>query len=224
MIKEIKMAFFLKDLIDRADIFFYKINSKLENIFDIAPNSFSLPKTAPADIPRIEAVSSDERYYLSISSDRIYFAMNIQKDQPQSFKEFKTLLIQFANILLEEHKIFRIGLISKCLFGEEDTIKKVRDKYIKDEITSDFNELFLRYNIKKEFQNLKINDVTLVNASKEGFFNPIINKNEFSNCIVLEKDINNVPLEQETFTKELMEGFINNFYECLSENSLKKLI
>lgn len=226
MTNKIQIAYFLREFIERADIVFYKLNDELNGIFDLAPNNFALPKDAPAEIPRLQATSSNGLYSLSISLTRIDLSLN-RKDTllgDDVIADFKSLIQSFSHHLIVKYKIFRIGLISHHMFNDKNSVKRIQDKYIKDNVVPNLHEILFRYNKRFTLNNFIVNDVTEINCSNEGFLNPITGKNDFVDYIILAKDINNVPLFEGNFDESSIHNFVEEFYSSLLSDAVKTLI
>ena len=81
----LQFAFFLKDIVDRPDIDFADLNSKMLNLFDAMPQMIPTPRELPPEVPVIILRSSNASYGCNISRSRIDFTVSrINEDKSNS--------------------------------------------------------------------------------------------------------------------------------------------
>lgn len=66
-----QLGIFSEDSISRPDLLFSEVNEKLGGIVDDMPTILNLPPDLPADIPVVQAKSSDGRININVSRSRI---------------------------------------------------------------------------------------------------------------------------------------------------------
>lgn len=71
-----QVALFTIDLISRPDLLFNNINGRLGNIFDSMPMILDLPLDVPAEIPVVQAKSSNDVFAMNVSRKRIDLFIN----------------------------------------------------------------------------------------------------------------------------------------------------
>ena len=94
----LQFAFFLRDIVDRPDIEFGDLNSRLLNIFDAMPQMIPTPRELPPEVPVIILKSSNGAYSCNISRSRIDFNLsriNEEKSNTDLVKDFNVKISVF---------------------------------------------------------------------------------------------------------------------------------
>lgn len=223
---KVQIAYFLRENIDRADLFFYKFNETLNNIFDESPVNFPLPPDVPSEVPRLQASSSNKTHKLSIAKNRI--DLIIENDDGLDLvilDKFSELNKTFFNALIEaKYKISRIGLVSQNVFDIPSSIKSLEEKYLKFKLGSNLSEFSIRYNDRGNLDEFVINNITDIYTSTDGMYNPATGQNKYENNIIITKDINNAVIFDKNYDEELFVSLINNYYNKLLSKHVKELL
>lgn len=218
---KVQIALFFLTSPDRTDEIFYSLNKKLNNLFDAQPVILPLPDDAPRDVPSVQANTKNGLYALVISKLRIDFVLNnTSADDDSNIRadEFKELSLQFVRGMYDMGYSFnRIGLISINILDDENPVLHIRDQYFKDKISSPF-ELSLRFNNRHTGKALVVNDITDI-ASQEIVANNVVTKR-----IIINKDINNMPVPKQSLSRDKIFNFIEEYYCQLLYSKVKELI
>lgn len=216
----IQIALFLNKFDTRADMYFYKLNEQLDNIFDLAPMNIPVPVGAPSDIPLLNATSSNNFYNLSISRMRIDLILNnlnIDDSANEKANKFYRIAMKFLDFVQSEQQIIRFGLVSTTLRTDGNPVELIKKKYLNKTLTNP-SEITIRYNNQRKRESMLLNDIVEISS-----VNAIIN-NYPKNILVINRDINSVPEQGVILKKQELKNAFEFFYNDLLVDKVKELI
>ncbi len=184
----IQAALFTIEKIARPDTLYYKLLSEVNDIIDKPPLINNMSEEAPAEIPRVIAVSKDEKYRINISKNRIDFFININGDEgssESSYSLFKSLTNSLCSQISFMHGISRIGIVSTSI-GHDDKLKDIFiDEYLKRVDKDSLLEAEYMTNNVRTHKDKEINNIVKISTGSV-----IIPTNE-SVKLLIQLDTNN---------------------------------
>jgi hypothetical protein len=219
-ILNLQFAFFLRDIVDRPDIDFGDLNTKLLNIFDAMPQMIPTPRELPPEVPVIILRSSNGTYGCNISRSRIDFTLSRideEKSNADLLKDFNAKVSGLIKYILEKQEIIRFGMVARYFHKENMAIRTLRNKYFTNAVDGS-EELSLRFNKKSEAFGYKINDIVEVSAV-DAVTNGVSEKG-----ILLVRDINNNPKAGSHFDYSSLLKLSEKYAPRLSEAEIERLV
>ncbi len=219
-ILNLQFAFFLKDIVDRPDIEFGDLNSKLLNIFDAMPQMIPTPRELPPEVPVIILRSGNGSYGCNISRSRIDFTLSRiseEKSNSDLLKDFNAKVSGLIKYILEKQEIVRFGMIARYFHKDNMAVRTLRNKYFTN-IVEGSEELSLRFNKQNDSFGFKINDIVEVSAA-DAVTNGITEKG-----ILVVRDINNIPKAGSHFDFSTLMKLSEKFAPRLSETEIERLL
>lgn len=203
MIKKIvaikfQFALFFKEIENRPDKLFNKINDDLELPFTEIPNIMNIPVGAPLEIPIVTINDNKNLRSLNIGRLRLDYIKNINnKPIDNSMKNFLLEIKECANILEKYKKLFRFGFIAEYFIEVQDPVGYITKTFYKKE-PSNLIEISFRTNERISLENNNYNFIKNIQALER------IVDNDKKNGILLQMDFNNVPSDNIILVKEIL--------------------
>jgi len=216
----LQFAFFLRDIVDRPDIEFGDLNSRLLNIFDAMPQMIPTPRELPPEVPVIILKSSNGAYSCNISRSRIDFNLsriNEEKSNADLVKDFNVKISALIKYILEKQEIIRFGMVARYFHKDNMAIRTLRGKYFTS-LVDGAEELSLRYNKQSDYCGYKINDVIEISAVDA------VNNGMQEKGILVQRDINNVPKSGSHFDFNTLLKLSERYAPKITEAEIERLI
>lgn len=216
----LQYSLFFKDIVERPDLEFGSINTHMLNLFDAIPYILPIPKELPNEIPIISLRSQSSGYLCNISRSRIDLILERTSDDKSNtelIKDFNSKVIAFSKFILNKQDVIRFGMISRYFFIEKKPIESIKKKYFSKSI-QDVQELSVRFNKKSKFNDFEINDVIEISSSVMKL------KDEISDGIFIQRDINNVPNIDKRIEISELESISSNYSSNILEENMERLI
>lgn len=216
----LQYSLFFKDIIERPDLEFNSLNTTMLNLFDAIPYIMPIPKELPNDLPMVSLRSQTSGYLCNISRSRIDIILertDDEKTNAELLKDFNAKVNAFSKYILEKQDIIRFGMVTRYFFVDKNPVETIRKKYF-SKVIQDVEELSLRFNKKSKFNNFDINDVIEISSST------IILKNEKSEGIFIQRDINNAPTTNKRIEFTELENISSKYSSKIIEENMERLI
>ena len=146
----VQMAIFSEESISRPDLLFNEVNEKLGGLINDMPTILNLPPDIPAEIPVVQAKSTDGWINLNVSRSRIDLIANFIYESEQSPLEAlnsqKETIQKFYKSVLNSITANRTGFILTLFEPSTNNVKSVFEKYFSEKYTSKFVEASTRVN------------------------------------------------------------------------------
>lgn len=216
----LQFAFFLKDTIDRPDIEFEDLNSKMLNTFNGIPTQIPVPRELPADIPIKTLRSENNEYSCNLSRSRIDFIFqraNESKPNTEILKDFNSKVAGLIEYITKKQEISRFGMVARYFHHDNTAIHTLRSKYFNSNVDGAC-ELSLRFNKKSESFGFEINDVLEISSAE--FQAP----DSTTKGILIQRDINNMPKQGATLSLEVLSKISKKYASKISEQEVEALI
>lgn len=214
-----QLAIFFKKNIQRPDQFFSKLNDSIGNVFDRMPQIIPMPEEVPPEIPRVSSSDSFGIYAVNVSLSRMDFTINVV-DSPLKEAEALSDFIAKSKLIIKnipsESKITRIGLIGNYFELDNAPAVSLARKLSKKDLgnVSEFN---FRYNKPSNEFGFQFNNIYSISNAE------ISVKGIIGNGIFIQKDINNMPTDNE-MGNELVVDIISSKIKQLTSESLAGVI
>lgn len=219
-ILKLQLAIFFDTLQSRPDNLITPINLDMGNLFNAMPHIMPLPIDAPYEIPRVLLRSEDNQYNCNISLSRIDFILNGNyRDEtkwPDITKDFMAKVRLFVKSVYSRSNITRFGLIGNFFIPDKQSSKSITKKYLKVDLAS-AEEINLRFNKRVSYQDINLNSVTSINTIV------IENNGVAEKGILIELDINNIPIDGTLKCKNLLQ-IVENEFPNFSPDKVKELV
>lgn len=219
-IVSLQFALFFKDLVERPDIDFSDINIRMLNIFDAMPAITPIPKEFPAEIPVISHRSESNEFICAISRSRIDLhiqRVSEEKSNSEILKDFNIKVFALCEYILKKKEITRFGIIGRFFIQENTAIHTLKKRYFNTRLP-DVSELSLRYNNGSEYLGYKINDILEISSANID----IGGNSKFG--IFIQRDINNVPQENEKLNLDTLKKISEKYSDLISEAKIEGLV
>ena len=221
-LKSIQFAVFTNELIQRPDLLFQSVNSKLNSIIDDMPMIVNLPANIQADLPIVQANSIDKRFAMNVSRTRVDFFINCDETDSNStpasvFKTNRELFRKYFKAVLEEQSIVRVGLVITMFKPITENVKSIYEKYLTEKYSLGSQEVTLRINDQSLLKGITLNNIRLVQSAV------ISEANENTNGVVIQLDINNVPSERQ-LTADFVSAFLGHVAEKVKDSVVQEMI
>ena len=219
-ILNLQFAIFLKDIVDRPDVEFGDLNSRLLNIFDAMPQMIPIPRELPPEVPAIILRSSDGVYGCNLSRSRIDFTLSRASDEKSNndlLKDFNAKASGLIAYILDKKEIVRFGMVARYFHKDNLAVRTLRNKYFTN-IVEGSEELSLRFNKQNDSFGFRINDIVEVSAVDA------ITDGVSEKGILVIRDINNNPKVGSHLDFSTLKKLSENYAPKLSESEIERLI
>ena len=205
-----------------SDLLLNNLNSKMNGIFDDIPNIINLPIDAPPEIPVAQTKSKNGVYSLSISRNRVDFAVSpvyeVEENPLDTFKSTKQLIEKYSKEVLSNTIVGRVGLVITLFENVSYNSKAIFEKYFKEMYSNGYVEAALRVNkqtlnkgiVYNNILSLESVDIQINNATEKG--------------VIFIHDINNAPQENLEIGFDIISNVLSEGIVKLKPNALKELI
>lgn len=225
-ILSIQVALFPRNLIERPDLVYEKINKAENGMFDGMPNIFSLVDVVPYNYPVVTAHSKNNMYTMQIAKNRIDFfinQINYGDIEPYEFyKLHKDEITTYYKEVLKTTEIGRIGIIFLLFDENENSVKTIYEKYMKTSYSLGCSELSIRSNVQQQIKGFVLNNITIVENASLNI--PKDKSSIIKKGIRIQIDTNNVQTKDINLTYENITSIISNAVSRIRLNSIKELI
>lgn len=222
----LQFALFSVEPIKRPDLLHEEINSKLGKILDAMPMMLNLPENAPAEIPLVQARSSNGRYSMNISRTRIDFIItpdfDVKYEPIDIYKEQKSVIEKFYKAVISLLDVFRIGIIVTLFEPREENVLAIYNKYLKTPYTARSSEITVRMNILQQIKGFILNCISTIESTEMH-----IERNgeqEDRKGVLILLDVNNAPESGKILSAENMSTIITTAINHIKPNGLKEMI
>lgn len=198
IILKFQLALFFKEIENRPDKLFNKINDDLKLPFTEMPNIVGLPKAAPLEIP-IVAVKDDKHFRaLNIGRLRLdYYKSTFNKSIDEDLNSFILDIKEFVSISEKYKNIFRFGFIAEYFIEIQDPIGYVYKTFYKKS-HSNLVEISFRINERIILGDNNYNLIKNIQAFEKDY------DNKGKKGILFQMDFNNVPSDNIILVTEIL--------------------
>lgn len=218
----IQMALFTGDLISRPDLMMSSINDAMGNIFDAMPNIMNLPMNAPPEIPIAQTKSSNEKYALNVSRNRIDLLISPQyetQDGPlELVRSFKSSIDKYYKSVLNLTDLVRAGMVITLFEEEENNVKRIYDKYFCMHYSLDCTEAEFKINKQKMIRGMVFNNIQFVQAGVMHM------ENRVQKGVLIQFDVNNALENGKTISNEIITSIVTQSIDKIKPGKLKEII
>lgn len=217
-----QMAIFSEDIISRPDLLFNEVNEKLGGLVNGMPTILNLPQNIPAEIPVVQAKSTDEQIIINVSRTRIDLIVNFVFENEQTPLEAlnskKDIIQKFYKSVLSAIAANRTGFILTTFEQRSNNVKAVFEKYFSEKYTSKFLEASMRVNKQNMKNSVVYNNIRSVEATT------ITIGTENIPGVLFQFDINNVPQKEKKINDSIVSYVVAQGTSILSPDSVKEMI
>lgn len=217
-----QLGIFSEDSISRPDLLFSEVNEKLGGIADDMPTILNLPPDLPADIPVVQAKSSDGRININVSRSRIdlivHFIFESSASPIESLNSQKSVIQKFYKAVLNTIIAKRTGFILTMFEPNGNNVKPIFEKYFSEKFTSKFVEESMRVNKQNMRKSVVYNNIRSIESAT------ITVGTENISGVLFQFDINNVPEEGKKINEDTVSYVVAQGTAILSPESVKEMI
>ena len=218
----IQMAIFSDDPIMRPDLLFSELNEKLGGLVNDMPTILNLPPDIPAEIPVVQAKSTDDLININVARSRIDLIVNFIYENKQSPLEAlnsqKSIIQKFYKSVLNAITANRTGFILTMFEPDANNVKSVYEKYFSEKYTSKLIEASMRVNKQDMRKSIVYNNIRLVEAAT------ITVGAENVPGILFQFDINNVMEQGKRIDEDIVSYVVAQGTSSISPESVKEMI
>lgn len=218
----VQMAIFSEESISRPDLLFNEVNEKLGGLINDMPTIINLPPDIPAEIPVVQAKSTDGRINLNVSRSRIDLIANFIYESEQSPLEAlnsqKETIQKFYKSVLNSITANRTGFILTLFEPSTNNVKSVFEKYFSEKYTSKFVEASTRVNKQNMRKSVVYNNIRLVEAAT------ITVGAENIPGVLFQLDINNALEPGKRINEDIVSYVVSQGVSNLSPEAVKEMI
>lgn len=218
----VQMAFFAEDFISRPDLLFNDINKKIGGIVDGIPTILNLPPEAPAEVPIVQASSSDGLLSINVSRTRIDLIIRFPYEGGtipiDSINAQNSVIQSFYTSVLSSIAINRMGYVLTLFEPTANGSKAIFDKYFSDKYASEYIEASMRVNSRSIKKSVTYNNIFSVDAVS------ITVGTENIPGVLFQYDINNVVEQGKRINEEVVKHITSQGTAHLSPESVKEMI
>ena len=218
----IQMAIFSDDPIMRPDLLFSEVNEKLGGLVNDMPTILNLPPDIPAEIPVVQAKSTDDLININVARSRIDLIVNFIYENKQSPLEAlnsqKSIIQKFYKSVLNAITANRTGFILTMFEPDANNVKSVYEKYFSEKYTSKLIEASMRVNKQDMRKSIVYNNSRLVEAAT------ITVGAENVPGILFQFDINNVMEQGKRIDEDIVSYVVAQGTSSISPESVKEMI
>ena len=216
------MAIFSEESISRPDLLFNEVNEKLGGLINDMPTILNLPPDIPAEIPVVQAKSTDGRINLNVSRSRIDLIANFIYESEQSPLEAlnsqKETIQKFYKSVLNSITANRTGFILTLFEPSTNNVKSVFEKYFSEKYTSKFVEASTRVNKQNMRKSVVYNNIRSVEAAT------ITVGAENIPGVLFQLDINNALEPGKRINEDIVSYVVSQGVSNLSPEAVKEMI
>lgn len=217
-----QMAIFSEELIRRPDILFNEVNEKLDGLVNDMPTILNLPPDIPAEIPVVQARTTDGRININVSRSRIDLIINFVFENEQSpldaLNSQKSIIQKFSKSVLNAITANRTGFILTMFEPSANNVKSVFEKYFSEKYTSKFVEASMRINKQNMRKSVVYNNIRSVEAAT------ITVGAENVSGVLFQFDINNALEQGKRINEDIVSYVIAQGVDNLSPESVKEMV
>lgn len=220
----IQVALFYKELLPRPDLLFNVVNEKLGKIFDTPPQiMMNLPVELPADIPAVQATSTNRVYALNVARSRIDLIitpdfMKMVDIPSDVFKQYRQLIEKYCKCVMGEGEIIRMGLIQSLFEEASDNTKRIYEKCFKEKYELGCVEANYRINAQTQSKGVVYNNIKIVEAGD-------LHVNEqVCKGIIITLDTNNAVNNPPDFSSDTVNTILTVSANKIKPNAMKEMI
>ena len=199
-----QLGIFSEDSISRPDLLFSEVNEKLGGIVDDMPTILNLPPDLPADIPVVQAKSSDGRININVSRSRIdlivHFIFESSASPIESLNSQKSVIQKFYKAVLNTIIAKRTGFILTMFEPNSNNVKPMR-----------VNKQNMRKSVV--YNNIRSIESATITVGTENI-----------SGVLFQFDINNVPEEGKKINEDTVSYVVAQGTAILSPESVKEMI
>ena len=218
----VQMAIFSEESISRPDLLFNEVNEKLGGLINDMPTIINLPPDIPAEIPVVQAKSTDGRINLNVSRSRIDLIANFIYESEQSPLEAlnsqKETIQKFYKSVLNSITANRTGFILTLFEPSTNNVKSVFEKYFSEKYTSKFVEASTRVNKQNMRKSVVYNNIRSVEAAT------ITVGAENIPGVLFQLDINNALEPGKRINEDIVSYVVSQGVSNLSPEAVKEMI
>ena len=218
----VQMAIFSEESISRPDLLFNEVNEKLGGLINDMPTILNLPPDIPAEIPVVQAKSTDGRINLNVSRSRIDLIANFIYESEQSPLEAlnsqKETIQKFYKSVLNSITANRTGFILTLFEPSTNNVKSVFEKYLSEKYTSKFVEASTRVNKQNMRKSVVYNNIRSVEAAT------ITVGAENIPGVLFQLDINNALEPGKRINEDIVSYVVSQGVSNLSPEAVKEMI
>lgn len=218
----IQMAMFSEENISRPDLLFAEVNEKIGGIVDGMPTILNLPPEVPAEIPVVQARSTDGLININVSRTRIDLIISFIYESEFSpldlLNSQKNLVQSFYKGVLSAIKANRTGFILTLFEPTTNGVKAVFDKYFTEKYATKYVESSMRINKQNMRKSVVYNNIRSVEAAT------ITVGCENVSGVLLQYDINNVLEQGKKINEDVVAYVISQGTAQLSPEAIKEMI
>ena len=218
----LQMAIFAEDTITRPDTLFNEVNENMGGIVDDMPTILNLPPELPAELPIVQAKSTDGRLKINVSRSRIDLIIQFSFESEQSpldtFNSQKNLIQKFYKGVLNAITVIRTGLIMTMFNPQTNNVKAIFEKYFAEKYVTKFVEASMRTNKQNMRRSVVYNNIRSVEAGT------IAVGPENVSGVLFQYDINNVLEQGKRINEDVISYILSQGAACLSPDSVKEMI
>ncbi|WP_114326865.1 hypothetical protein [Candidatus Colwellia aromaticivorans] len=219
-ILNLQFAFFLRDIVERPDLEFGELNSRMLNAFDAMPQMIPTPRELPPEVPVMILKSSNGMYNCNISRSRIDFTLvriDENKSNSDILKDFNAKLSGLIKYILEKQEVVRFGMIARYFHKDNTAVRTLRNKYFTNSVDGS-EELSLRYNKPTNSFGYTVNDILEISAVDA------VNNGVPEKGILVLRDINNTLKPNTHFDFSTLSQLSQKYAPKLSEAEIEVLV
>ncbi len=217
-----QMAIFSEDLIRRPDLLFNEVNEKLGGLINDMPTMINLPPDIPAEIPVVQAKSTDGRVNINVSRSRIdliiAFSFEGEQSPLDAFNSQKSIMQKFYKAVLSAITANRTGLVLTMFEPMDNNVKTLFERYFSEKYTSKFVEASMRINKQNMRKSVVYNNIRSVEAAS------ITVGEENIHGVLFQFDINNAVEQGKRINEDIVSYVITQGTDILSPESVKEMI
>lgn len=217
-----QLAIFFDDSISRPDLLFSEVNEKLGGIVNDMPTILNLPPDIPAEIPVVQAKSSDGLLNVNVSRARIdlivHFVFESSESPIDCLNSQKGIIQKFYKSVLNTITAKRTGFILTMFEPNSNNVKSIFEKYFSEKFTSKFVEASMRVNKQNMRKSVVYNNIRSIEAAT------ITVGAENISGVLFQFDINNAPEEGKKINEDIVSYVVAQGAANLSPESVKGMI
>ena len=218
----VQMAIFSEESISRPDLLFNEVNEKLGGLINDMPTILNLPPDIPAEIPVVQAKSTDGRINLNVSRSRIDLIANfiyVSEQSPlEALNSQKETIQKFYKSVLNSITANRTGFILTLFEPSTNNVKSVFEKYFSEKYTSKFVEASTRVNKQNMRKSVVYNNIRSVEAAT------ITVGAENIPGVLFQLDINNALEPGKRINEDIVSYVVSQGVSNLSPEAVKEMI
>lgn len=218
----LQVALFTTDLISRPDLLFNNINDKLGGIFDSMPMILNLPLDVPAEIPVVQAKSSNDIFAMNVSRKRVDLFINPKNEDTYKYIDFEKkyggIIEKYWRNIAKSYELCRIGIVATLFMEHNDNINAIYSKYLKGEMRPGTIEVTLRTNYQSLIRNIVCNNIFEVQAATLNI------GDNAAKGVLVKMDTNNTVEHNSTLPPETISEIIKCALNKIKNNSIKGII